>query len=187
MVFQTTASAPAEVNSTVTVDPLGAIAESDEANNEDTEVTTITSAICSGCIDLVMNPMLDTPDPVAVDGNLSYTVTVGNVGDQSTDITGLDDVLVYFDLIGDFDFVSYTTSAGFDCTPVSVVAGVQRLSNCTGELGPGEGAILTITVTPNAAGSPAISATATADPVGLLPEFNELNNGPATAETEVTQ
>ena len=187
VVFQTTASAPAEVNSTVTVDPLGAIAESDEANNEDTEVTTITSAICSGCIDLVMNPMLDTPDPVAVDGNLSYTVTVGNVGDQSTDITGLDDVLVYFDLIGDFDFVSYTTSAGFDCTPVSVVAGVQRLSNCTGELGPGEGAILTITVTPNAAGSPAISATATADPVGLLPEFNELNNGPATAETEVTQ
>lgn len=185
VVFQTTSSAPAQVNSTVVVDPDNLFLETDETNNSATESTTITSEICSNCIDLVMNAMLDTPDPVAVGENLTYTVTIGNVGDQTTDTTPSDDVLVYFDMFGDFDFVSYTTSSGFSCTKVSETVGVERLSNCTGELGPGHGTILTITVKPKAAGDPAISGKAIVDPANTIAEFNELNNGPATATTKV--
>jgi uncharacterized repeat protein (TIGR01451 family) len=195
IVFQTDSTAPASVSSTVTVDPGpplgGTIPETNEANNSKSQVTTISNAICSSCIDLVMGDVIETPDPVKVGNNLVYTITVGNVGDQSTDTTANDDLLIFFDLVGDFTFVSRTASNGITCaTDGSTTPGVDLLSNCTGELAPHQGTIITITVTPNSDPGP-VSATAFADPSGAyfgpgnIAEFNESNNGPATETTTV--
>lgn len=191
IVFQTDSTAPASVTSTLTVDPNDTILETNEANNEAGQVTTISNAICSTCIDLKMGPMVETPDPVLVNGNLVYTITVGNVGDQTTDTTANPDVLLYFDLTGsaEFSLVSRTATNGFTCSS-DLSNATTLLSSCEGELGPGEGTIVTITVKPTTAGS--ISATAFADPTvpnytgpGTIAEFNESNNGPATATTTV--
>ncbi len=69
------------VTSTVTVDPNNAISENDEANN--TFVTT--TDVLTG-IDLTVSKT-DTPDPVARNGTLRYTITVTNLGTQ--DATGI--------------------------------------------------------------------------------------------------
>lgn len=193
IVFQTTSAAPASISSAVTVDPGpplgGAIVETNETNNTKSQVTTISNAICSTCIDLVMGPMIETSDPVTVGDNLVYTITVGNVGDQSTAGNG-GPVLIFFDLVGDFTLVSRNASNGFTCaTSGATTPGVDLLSDCTGELNPGQGTIITIIVTPDSAGT--ISATAFADPTspyagpGSIPESNESNNGPASANTTV--
>jgi uncharacterized repeat protein (TIGR01451 family) len=191
IVFQTDSTAPASVTSTLAVDPDDTILETNEANNDAGQVTTISNAICSTCIDLKMGAMIETPDPVLVNGNLVYTITVGNVGDQTTDTTANPDTLIFFDLTGsaEFSWISTTATNGFVCQVASTTA-TTRLTDCVGELGPGEGTIITITVKPTTAGS--ISATAFADPTapnytgpGTIPEFNESNNGPATATTTV--
>ena len=201
IVLQTSGTSPAVLSSTVTVDPVspGDILESSELNNEQSQVTTISGSICfpSPCIDLVLSGALESADPVNVGDTLTYTITVGNIGDTTTDTGAGDQVLTYFDIQGSggatFTFaVSYSTAtAGFTCTNVGSDADTLN-SNCTGDLGPGQGTIITITVTATAAGT--ITATAFADPTGVPPpyvgpgtiaEFLETNNGPAVQATTV--
>lgn len=69
------------ITSTVTVDPNNAISEHDEANNS----FTTTEQVQTG-IDLTV-VKADSPDPVARNGTLRYTITVTNLGTQ--DATGI--------------------------------------------------------------------------------------------------
>jgi uncharacterized repeat protein (TIGR01451 family) len=186
IVLQTQAGAPTSLTSTVKVDPDNAFIEADETNNERVEVTSISDSICTSCKDLVISAVLESSDPVADEGTLTYTVTVGNIGDQSTDTGAGNQALVFFDLGvsggAQFEFVSETATAGFTCTQVTNTA-TSLLTDCSGELGPGQGTIITINVKAKSPGS--ITATATADPNNSITEFLETNNGPSAATTTV--
>lgn len=74
-------SAIGPITSMVTVDPANAIPENDESNNTYTTTTDVLTGI-----DLTV-AKLDTPDPVARNGTLRYTITVTNNGTQ--DATGV--------------------------------------------------------------------------------------------------
>jgi uncharacterized repeat protein (TIGR01451 family) len=186
IVLQTSATSPASLGSTITVDPDSTIAESNELNNSATEVTTISGAICSSCKDLVISGVLESADPITVGGGLTYTVTVGNIGDTTTDTGPGGQLTIYFDFEGDggatFTPGSYTATAGFTCTPVFTDADT-RLTNCTGDLAPGQGTIITFSLTATAAGT--ITATGEADGPHTIGEFLETNNGPVTQTTTV--
>lgn len=75
------ASALGPITSTVTVDPTNAIPENDESNNTYTTTTDVLTGI-----DLTVAKG-DSPDPVARNGTLRYTLTVTNNGTQ--DATGV--------------------------------------------------------------------------------------------------
>jgi subtilase family serine protease len=126
------------------------------------------------------------PADISEGDTVTYVVTVGNIGDTTTDTGAGDQVLIFFDFQGaggaTFSPGSYTTTAGFTCNVVSTDADT-RLTDCTGELAPGQGTILTFTLTPTAAGS--ITATAEADPNDTITEHLETNNGPVTATTTI--
>jgi uncharacterized repeat protein (TIGR01451 family) len=74
-------SALGPITSTVTVDPANAIPENDESNNTYTTTTDVVTGI-----DLTVAKG-DSPDPVARNGTLRYTITVTNNGTQ--DATGV--------------------------------------------------------------------------------------------------
>lgn len=74
-------SAIGPITSTVTVDPINTIPENDESNNTYSTTTDVLTGV-----DLTVSK-LDTPDPVARNGTLRYTITVTNNGTQ--DATGI--------------------------------------------------------------------------------------------------
>jgi uncharacterized repeat protein (TIGR01451 family) len=186
IVLQTSGTSPASLNSIVFVDPADDILEASELNNFDSQVTTISGSICSSCVDLVLSGPLESATSVSVGDTLTYTITVGNIGDTSTDTGPGDQVLIFFDLSGSggatFSAPVYSTTAGFGCS-LTFGNADTALSDCKGELGPGQGTIITITVTATASGT--ITAMATADPLDTISEFLETNNGPGVEDTTV--
>jgi hypothetical protein len=173
--------APDDLNLTATIDPADAFAETDEGNNTQTEVTTVSGDTCtaSPCIDLVSAQLVENDDPVQVGGTLTYDFVLVNVGDSPTTLDPTPtsgEPLNFFDLFGNFTFVSRTSSnPAVTClTNPGTTPGSSLLSDCFGNLLAGQGVTITITVTPLAAGN--ISAVGTADPGGLINEFLETNN-----------
>ena len=165
----------------VVADPDNEVTEASELNNSATEVTTLTGDICptsDPCIDLVMSTMLESADPIEVGDTVTYTITVGNIGNASTDTTSGDDVLIFFDVVGDVSGWTYTATSGFTCTPFG-----QVLANCCGDLAAGNGTVIQITVTADAAGF--IDADAEVDPNDTVAELTNANNGPVFRTTTV--
>jgi len=147
------AGAPPALTSTATVDPSDAFPETDETNNSLTADTTVTGSICTTCIDLVMGSMLDTPDPVAPGGLLTYVITAGNAGDTSSITAGPGTVLIRATLDADLTFVSATAEfdadGANDCAlngPLSGTLG-QDVVECRGDLDAGAGVVITIEAT----------------------------------------
>jgi uncharacterized repeat protein (TIGR01451 family) len=181
--FQTTSTAPATETSTMTVNPAKTITESDYTNNTATEVTTITPALCTGCIDLVQDEIV-APATVAAGANVTFTTTVGNIGDQGTVPTNQVFVVWYF--FGDLGSPTYSASNGFSCvTDASSGPGFLQV-DCTGDLAAGQGTILTVNATATGASGDLIDAFAYADPNNTIAEFNESNNGYAVWEVTLT-
>ncbi len=195
--FQVTAGSPSTHTLTVKADSGDAVTESSEANNQQTETTTITGSLCTSCVDLVIGGILDTPDPVTDGQNLKFVVTASNAGDIAT--TGNGPVVLRFDLPFGVDFSSATATAGFTCTyhdPYSL--GVLDYVECTGDLLAGQGVVATITTTANDAekddwlgdGTQVLSSYAFVDPDDAFPEgsgadheFTNANNGYSFADT----
>lgn len=75
------------ITSIVTVDPTNAIAENEESNNTHTTKTDVLTGI-----DLTVSKT-GTPDPVARNGTLKYTITVQNLGTQDSEGVVVRDVL----------------------------------------------------------------------------------------------
>jgi uncharacterized repeat protein (TIGR01451 family) len=200
--FQVNAGSPSTHTLTVKADSGDAVTESSEANNQQTETTSISGALCTSCVDLVIGGILDTPDPVTNGQSLKFVVTASNAGDIAT--TGNGPVVLRFWLPIGVDFSSATATAGFTCTDVDPYAGISGLEgvfdyvDCTGDLLAGQGVVATITTTANDAekdawigdGTQIISSYAYVDPDDAFPEgsgadheFTNANNGYSYADT----
>lgn len=184
VVIMTTNATPASLTSTIVADAGNTVTETNEGNNQATEVTTVTNALCSNCVDLKLTGPGANPDTLNNGEDVTFTATVGNIGDLSTDTTSSDDVYIVWDVTGDFTGAQYTATNGFTCSVVSHTAGVEDIVWCTGELGPGNGTILAARMTA-ASGSQTISAEATAYLFGTRTDANLANNGPSAASATV--
>jgi uncharacterized repeat protein (TIGR01451 family) len=189
--FQVTAGSPSTHTLTVKADSGDAVTESSEANNQQTETTTITGSLCTSCVDLVIGGILDTPDPVTDGQSLKFVVTASNAGDIAT--TGNGPVELLFNLPVGVDYVSATATAGFTCTHTDFFnLGVFEWVICSGDLLAGQGVVATITTTANDAekdanlgnGTQTLSSSAFVDSPDLFPEgsgadheFTNANNG----------
>ena len=159
---------------TATIDPANAFTESNEGNNTASETTTVSGDTCTTatCIDLVAAQLTASANPVANGGSLTYTLTVVNIGATATTLSG-SDPLVFFDLFGNVSTAVPTSSnPAVACnTNAASVPGSNLLSDCFGNLGPGESVTLTLTVTVN--GGTTVSARGWADPTDVIEEFND--------------
>lgn len=185
--FTVTAATPPKLTIDMKVDPDDDIVETNEANNEAFEDTTVNTAACNTCIDLVMGQIFADPNP-AVDGEqTTYAFTVTNVGDLPTESDpGSNDVQIRIDLDTTFDdstFVSSTATAGFSCSQPFLPASTDVLCvNTTTGLDPGEGTLITITVDVDTASTPSyVDFDVVVDPVNLIAEapapFEANNSG----------
>lgn len=181
--FTSVIGAPPDLSLTATVDPGLLIAETDEGNNTLTETTTVAGDACPGppCTDLVAAQLVGSPDPYVNNGSVTMSFVLVNVGDTATSLDpnpGGGQPLAYFDVAGAHTGFTRTvtptnpatviTCTDFSNTPSAL------LSNCYGNLGPGEG--VTITVVFTGVTAPSVSATGTADPLDLVVEFLNSNN-----------
>jgi uncharacterized repeat protein (TIGR01451 family) len=189
--FTVSGGTPSTHELAVKADSGEIIVEASEANNEDTEATSITGALCTACIDLVIGGILDTPDPVTDGQALTYIVTASNVGDIPT--TGMGPVSVRFYLPIGVAYVSAAATAGFSCTYVDPFAlGVLDYVDCTGDLLAGQGVVVTVNTTANDSekdtyigdGDQTIASYAIVDEDDVFPEgtgagdeFTNSNNG----------
>jgi uncharacterized repeat protein (TIGR01451 family) len=169
LVFQILAGTPTSHTLSVKVDPTNTIVESSEANNDDTEVTTVTGSLCTSCVDLVAGGILDTPDPVAPGGAMTLIATVSNAGDTSTAVLGADQAVVWVIPDSRMTIGTFSATGGFDCTQTSFF-GID-LIECVGDLGPGQGVAVTVNVTADgAADGDTLSTSVLADPFDVFPE-----------------
>ncbi|QLE55490.1 choice-of-anchor I family protein [Nostoc sp. TCL26-01] len=118
----------------------------------------------------------DSPDPVTVGNNLTYTLTVNNSG--AANASG---VAVDFTLPSGLSVVGVPgVSNGF--TYAGTTGGVAKFSG--GNINTSSSATLTVQVTPNTPGT-LTSGTAIVDPNNTITESNESNNSAAAIATTV--
>jgi len=177
------ADAPDTLSLTATADPDGDFAETNEGNNTDTEVTTVTGDLCTNCVDLVAAQIFGTPNPVEAGASAEFRFLVANVGDLPTPHDGTVTEVV---ISGDYASVgSFSATADFTCadvsSPLDQLFGVTRI-RCTGDLDPGEGVMVTVNVT---ADNDDGSISADGRVLGLVDEFLTSNNGPITSSITV--
>jgi titin len=158
-------SATGTLDNTATVTPPAGVNDPNNANNSATDSDTITATS-----DLSLTKT-GSPNPVTVGGTLTYTITVNNSGPSTATNVTLTDTLP-----ASVTFASATPSQG-SCTQ----SGGTVTCNL-GSIADGGSAIVTITVTPNAAGT--ITNTATVSASESDP--NSANNT-ATATTTVNK
>ncbi len=160
------ADAPAELSNTATVEGGGAEPEETLDNNSANALTDV-----NPLIDLAIQKN-DDSDPVAVNGQLVYTLLVTNNG--PSDATG---VTVVDELTGPMSYASSTTSQGsIDVSDSTVTANLGDLAS---------GATATVTITVDVASTAAGTLSNTAVVSGNEDETNEDNNE-ATEETAVS-
>lgn len=184
--FTVSAATPPKLTLGVKVDPNDAIVETNEANNEAFEDTSVNTAACNSCIDLVMGQIFAAPNPVTDGGQTTYSFTVTNIGDQSTLTDPVNhDVQIRIDLDRTFDdstFVSATATADFTCSQPFLLDTVPSTDilckNTTTGLDPGEGTLITILTNVNTAATPSfVDFDVTVDPGNLINEGTfEFNN-----------
>ncbi len=179
--FAVLLGAPDDLNLTATIDPGDLFAETTEGNNSQTEVTTVSGDTCtaSPCVDLVAAQLVESSDPVQPGAALTYDYALVNVGDSSTaldptPVTG--EPLTFFDILGNFAVGTITSSNPAVTCVVNGASspGSSLLLDCFGNLGGGQGTVITVNLTAGLAGS--ITATGNADPGLDVDEFLETNN-----------
>lgn len=193
LTYAVTAGSPSTHELSVTADSGDAVTESSEANNTKTQLTSITGALCTSCVDLVIGGILDTPDPITSDGqSVTFIVTASNAGDIAT--TGNGPVDVRFYLPSGVQYSSATATAGFLCLPENFIFNVADSTyvDCFGDLLAGQGVVMTVTATSDDAekdsvlgdGTQTLISLAIVDETDLFPEgsgadheFTDNNNG----------
>lgn len=185
--FQVLAGTPTSHTLSVSVDPTNTIVESSEANNDDTELTTVTGSLCTSCVDLVAGGILDTPDPVAPGGSITRIATMSNAGDTSTAVLGADSAVIWVMLDGAAETLgTYSATSGFSCTD-SIIFGLIVVE-CVGDLGPGQGVALTVNSTASGASDGAtLFSYLFADPADLFPEGSGAGQEFTNANNQVTE
>ena len=193
--FLVSGASPSTHELTVKADSGGAVTEGSETNNEDTELTSTSAVLCTGCIDLVIGGILATPDPVTDGQALTFITTASNAGDIPT--TGDGPVVVRFYLPIGTDYVSASANAGFACVPGNILTPADSTYvDCGGDLLAGQGVVVTVHTTADAAEAGGVPATlvslAYVDEADLFPEgagagkeFTDSNNGYAIDYTDL--
>ncbi|HLG23226.1 MAG TPA: CARDB domain-containing protein, partial [Candidatus Manganitrophaceae bacterium] len=147
-----------------TADASTGVTDPNGANNSATANVTVNSAA-----DLALT-VSDTPDPVRVGNNITYTVTVTNSGpDIATN------VYVQNRFSGEAAVLGFGTCLGGNYSPSYLNCGV-------GSINPGASATATFEVSTNATGTVTNTATTGSD---IVPDPNTANNS-VTATTVIT-
>jgi hypothetical protein len=164
---------PGDLVLSATIDPTDAFSEINEGNNTQSETTTVSGSVCTACVDLVSALLTATPDPATSGGSVTFKYILVNAGDQPTTFSS-GQFIAFFDFFGTHTGFSITSSdAAISCAPI-FSSGTTELNNCEGNLGGGQG--VTITATMSGVSGADLTAFATADPSGIISEFNEGNN-----------
>jgi uncharacterized repeat protein (TIGR01451 family) len=167
-------SATGTLSNTATVTPPAGVVDSVPANNSDTEVTTINA------LNNLVVTKTDSPDPVRVANNITYTITLTNAGPSNALAVSLTDVVP-----ARTTFVSFTAPAGFtSLTPPA--GGTGTVTSTTPVLAAGAVATFTLVVRVNAQSpaNPPIVNTVTV--VSATPESSTADNT-ATATTQIAR
>jgi uncharacterized repeat protein (TIGR01451 family) len=199
MVVQVTASpTPPDTSTSVTitaeVDPDLAIAEDDETNNDASETTTVQLSCVTDCVDLVAGPIVASPSPVLAGEVVTFTIGVGNAGDDDTGEFDIDlnlsgtafewaagATMLNFDASQPSDDYSATDGAttGFDC-----VAHDSDTIRCRGDLNGGQGVLIILkVVVTDPPTDTTLGLEVVADASTEETEFSELNNEANAAVT----
>lgn len=188
---QVTGAASGSLAFSAKADPANAITETDENNNDRNATTTVSTTTCATCVDLVTT-LDDTPNSIsdAAPGSISYTITVSNAGDTSTDTDGnpATGAVTVVDTLDTTKLTNVTFGAtgGFTCTYDAMTGKVT----CTGDLDPSQGT--TITINADVVGAAVsdgdtIANSVTSDVTVVAPviKFNAANDN-ASVNTPVT-
>jgi uncharacterized repeat protein (TIGR01451 family) len=146
-------SATGTISNTANVIPPVGIIDNGPGENMDTDDTTLTPIA-----DLTITKS-DSPDPVTAGTDLTYTMTVSNVGPSNARTLGFEDIIP-----ANTTLVSFTPAPGWTRTDSIPMGGTGVVSAARSTLDPGPAAgdfILVVRVNPNAPiGPAAISNTA---------------------------
>jgi uncharacterized repeat protein (TIGR01451 family) len=168
---------PPSVSLTATIDPANAFAETNEGNNTKTETTTIsTTGTCTLCVDLVAAQLVATPEPAASGGPVTVKFQIVNIGDTPTTLNPTSDRLLSLGAVSDGTVASATPTSSNPAITCGVDgSGTNFLTtSCKGNLSPGEGVTITLTL-PSVTGT-GLTLVGVADPDNLVVEVNESNN-----------
>ena len=169
---------PPDVSLTATIDPSpGAFTETNEGNNTMTQTTTVSTSTCAICVDLVSSQLVASPEPLSSGGTLTLQYQVVNTGDTPTTLNPSSDTLLSLIGVTDGAFGAGATVASPDNTqwPCTIGQfGGLVAASCKGNLNPGQGITITVTI-PNVTGT-GVTVSGFADPSGLITEPNESNN-----------
>lgn len=165
---------------TAIADEDDVVAESNEANNQDTEDTTVSGP------DLRVQ-IADTPDPVSPGGTITWTVTVRNAGATLSVNPGA--ILLTFTIAADVGAVTVGTppngySCGVNDAGLIVTVGCNRASGAGVDTIVGGTARVSTISAPAPTQSSTVSSGATVDPLNVVSEVNNGNNS-ASATTTV--
>lgn len=164
--FGTAPRQPGPISMTAIADPLGAIPEGDETDNEATDTITVQPPDFS-------ITLTGTPDPVAAQGNTTWVARITNDGPANARISNTMR-LIRFQVPANMTNLAVNTPTGYTCfieAPQTVDCQATTTQNLAA------GAHLDFTMFGKAPADPGpISMTVTADPLGATPEADETDN-----------
>jgi uncharacterized repeat protein (TIGR01451 family) len=167
------ASASGTLSNTATVAAPAGVTDPTPGNNSATDSDTVTAPQADLSVTKV-----DTPDPVFIGANLTYTITVANAGPSTAASVSLSDTLP-----AETTFVSLSSPGGWSCTTPAVGAG-GTVSCSVASLAPGNAVFtLVVQVDPGTLGGTVISNTATVSSTTSDPSTGDES---ATATTTAT-
>jgi uncharacterized repeat protein (TIGR01451 family) len=152
------------------------VSSPDDAVTANNTATTTTAVSGAGANLLVTKA--DSPDPVSVGGNITYSINVRNDGPQTASSVSLSDVIPT-----NTTFVSVTGPAGWTCPPLPV-GGTGTLTCTTATLAASTSASITLVVRVNAGTAGGTVITNTAAVSSATTDADSTNNT-ATAKTTV--
>jgi uncharacterized repeat protein (TIGR01451 family) len=174
VVLTVDANAPNDLKLKATIDPSNAFGESDESNNDDVELTSVTGDVCtsSPCFDLAVADIDASAQSIDSGDDVTFTVSIVNIGDSPISPTDIWDV--HFDWFGTTGSMAVTPPAGISCTTFTALhkhCSSTALTDAM-DLGPGDGITFTVTVTTSSPGTGTLEVIA--DIINDIPgEFDE--------------
>jgi len=167
------ASATGSLSNTATVTAGAGVTDPTPGNNSATDTDTLTPSAD------VSVTKTDSPDPVVVGNNITYTITVTNNGPSDAQTLSLSDVVPT-----NTTLVSVTTPAGWSRTDLVPPGGTGTLTFTRATLAPSVSSIFTVVVNVNAGTANGTTITNTANVSSTTTDPTPGNNS-ATATTQV--
>jgi hypothetical protein len=157
---------PGSVSVTASADPLDAIPEGDETDNSATDAVTVQTGDLS--ISLTVSP-----NPVTPSDGVQWEATVANAGPAGLRIFN-GERLLRFTLPAGFSNLAVSTPSGYSCF-IAAANTIDCQTSATTTLSSGASVVITLSaLAPSSPGT--YTVTASADPLGVVPETDEADN-----------